>query len=164
MSSWHKFIQRDVPIPEWPYPIRYGEENGVAADVLILGGGIAGCHAAINAARKGIKVVVVEKSMTKRSGAGGSGVDHWQCACTNPCCKVSSEEFTKAAVANFSGYDCGPVRYIQCKESWDALLDCERMGVQIRDVNDELKGADFRDEKTKLMFAYDYENRHTLRV
>ena len=36
------------------------------------------------------------------------------------------------------------------------------MGVQIRDVNDEFKGADFRDEETKLMFAYDYENRHII--
>ena len=38
------------------------------------------------------------------------------------------------------------------------------MGIQIRDVNDEFKGAAFRDEKTKLMFAYDYENRHVIRI
>jgi succinate dehydrogenase/fumarate reductase flavoprotein subunit len=38
------------------------------------------------------------------------------------------------------------------------------MGIQIRDVNDEFKGADFRDEETKLMFAYDYVNRHIIRV
>ena len=37
------------------------------------------------------------------------------------------------------------------------------MGVQIRDVQDEFEGADFRDEETKLMFAYDYKNRHVLR-
>ena len=38
------------------------------------------------------------------------------------------------------------------------------MGVQVRDISDEFKGAEFRDEKTKLMFAYDYENKYTLRV
>ena len=38
------------------------------------------------------------------------------------------------------------------------------MGVQIRDVKDEFKGADFRDEETKLMFAYDYANRHVIRI
>jgi hypothetical protein len=38
------------------------------------------------------------------------------------------------------------------------------MGVRIRDVDDEFKGADFRDEETKLMFAYDYKNRHVIRV
>jgi len=164
MTTWQEYIQRGTPSPEWPYPIRYGEENEITADVLILGGGIAGCHAAINAARRGMKVAIVEKAATKRSGAGGAGVDHWQAACTNPCCKISPEEYTKAVIDNFAGYDCGPLRYIHCKESWDALLDCEQMGVQIRDVNDELKGADFRDEKTKLMFAYDYENRHVIRV
>jgi hypothetical protein len=25
-------------------------------------------------------------------------------------------------------------------------------------------GAEFRDDETKIMFAYDYENRHTIRV
>ena len=38
------------------------------------------------------------------------------------------------------------------------------MGVRIRDVEDEFKGADFRDEETKLMFAYDYKNKHMLRI
>jgi heterodisulfide reductase subunit A-like polyferredoxin len=39
----------------WPYPVNYGKENEVSADVLILGGGIAGCHAAISAAKRGAK-------------------------------------------------------------------------------------------------------------
>jgi succinate dehydrogenase/fumarate reductase flavoprotein subunit len=56
------------------------------------------------------------------------------------------------------------VRYIITKESWDTLQECEQIGIQIRDVHDEFKGADFRDEKTKLMFAYDYKNQHVIRV
>lgn len=164
MTSWLELVQKDAQIPEWPYPIHYGKENKVTADVLILGGGIAGCHAAINAARKGLKVVVAEKGMTKRSGSGGTGVDHWLSACTNPCSKVTPEECANSIIDSAEGYDCGPLRYINCKESWDTLLDCEQMGVQIRDINDEFKGADFRDEETKLMFAYDYENRCDIRV
>jgi succinate dehydrogenase/fumarate reductase flavoprotein subunit len=38
------------------------------------------------------------------------------------------------------------------------------MGGKIRDTGDEFKGAAFRDEKTRLLFAYDYVNRYTLRV
>ena len=38
---------------EWPYPIRWGKEKTVSVDVLILGGGIAGCWAAIAAAKNG---------------------------------------------------------------------------------------------------------------
>jgi len=37
-------------------------------------------------------------------------------------------------------------------------------GMKIRDVDDEFVGADFRDEETKLLFAYDYENPDCIRV
>jgi len=46
-------------------------------DVLIIGGGLAGCMAAISAARAGAQVLVVEKANTKRSGAAGTGNDHF---------------------------------------------------------------------------------------
>ena len=164
MTTWHEYVQKNTSVPEWPYPIRYGEENVIGADVLVLGGGIAGCHAAINARRTGVKVVVVEKGATKWSGNGGAGVDHWLSACTNPCSEVSPEEFTKRVVADSGGYDCGPLRYVNAKEGWDTLLDCERMGVQIRDIHGEFKGADFRDDETKLMFAYDYKSKYDIRV
>ncbi|MCX6012746.1 MAG: hypothetical protein NTV30_04930 [Chloroflexi bacterium] len=36
----------------WRYPILYGEEKEIHTDVLVLGGGIAGCWAAIAAAKK----------------------------------------------------------------------------------------------------------------
>jgi len=58
----------------------------------------------------------------------------------------------------------GHLGYIISKESWDALLDLEQMGMKIRDVDDEFVGAPFRDEETKLLFAYDYDRRDTLRV
>jgi len=58
----------------------------------------------------------------------------------------------------------GHIRYVTARESWDALLDMERMGMKIRDVDDEFVGAEFRDEETKLLFAYDYENRNCIRV
>ena len=164
MTTWHEFVQRTAAVPEWPYPIRYGEESVLSADVLILGGGIAGCHAAINARRKGVKVVVLEKGATKWSGNGGAGVDHWLSACTNPCSAVTPEEFTGRAFTDSGGYDCGPLRYVNAREGWDTLLDCERMGVQIRDIHGEFKNADFRDDKTQLMFAYDYESKYDLRV
>ncbi|MFC2007400.1 FAD-binding protein [Chloroflexota bacterium] len=51
----------------------------VEADVLCVGGGIAGLMAAVSASERGAKVVVAEKSNTLRSGAGGSGNDHFIC-------------------------------------------------------------------------------------
>jgi len=152
----------------WPYEANYGKENVVAADVLILGGGIAGCHAAVHAARRGAKVVVVDKGPVIRSGSGGAGVDHWHAACTNPCSKVTPDEMMEA-VRPFGDYSYGEFGngitcYIQCNESYDALMDVEKMGVKVRDVDDQFAGAEFRDDRTKLMFAYDYENRTCIRV
>jgi len=149
---------------EWPYPIKLNTEKEISSDVLVLGGGIAGCWAAIAAAKKGVKVVLVEKGATIRSGAGGSGCDHWESATTNPCSRVSPEELTLAMVEDHYGYNNGISHYIECREGYDRLLDLEEMGGKIRDTEDEFKGAEFRDENTKFLFAYDYENKYTLRV
>ena len=149
---------------EWAYPLRWDEVKEVSTDVLILGGGIAGCWAAIAAAKKGLKTILVEKGATIRSGAGGSGCDHWESAATNPCSRVTPEELTMAMIKDHNGYNNGISHYIECREGYDRLLDLERMGGKIRDTENEFVGAEFRDEKTQFLFSYDYENRFTLRV
>lgn len=164
MTTWHDFVQSNSRLPEWPYPIRYGQVKEVVADVLVIGGGLAGCRAAISAAQRGATVALADRGNAKRSGAGGAGVDHWHGACTNPCSKVTPEDYTRAVFDSAHGYTSGLVRYISTREGWDTLLEAEQMGVQIRDIENEFKGADFRDEETGLMFAYDYANRHILRI
>lgn len=47
-----------------------------SADVLVVGGGIAGALAAIQAREDGAEVILLERANTHRSGAAGSGVDH----------------------------------------------------------------------------------------
>ena len=148
----------------WPYPIEYEQETRLQADVLVLGGGMAGCFAAIGAARTGAKVVLLEKGATARSGAAGAGCDHWESAATNPCSKVTPEDLTEAMIRAHGGFNNGISHYIECREGYDRLLDLEVMGAKIRDTDDEFAGADFRDEATQLLFAYDYENRFMLRT
>lgn len=149
---------------QWPYANEFGQTEIVESDVVVLGGGLAGCFAAIAAAERGQKVVLVEKGATKRSGSAGTGFDHWESACTNPCSGVTAKEIAEAYVDEQDHYSNGIAHYIECREGYDRLLDLERMGGKIRDTEDEFAGAEFRDEKTKLMFAYDYRNRFTLRV
>ena len=148
---------------QWPYVVHYGQEKEVSTDVLVLGGGIAGCWAAIAAARKGLKVTIVEKGATIRSGAGGSGVDHWLNT-PNPCSKITAEEVVDAELDPVGGYANALSRYIAARESYDTLLEMERMGGKIRDTEDEFKGADFRDEETKFLFAYDHASKLHFRV
>jgi succinate dehydrogenase/fumarate reductase flavoprotein subunit len=145
---------------EWPYPIKYHKEKEIEGDILVLGGGIAGCWAAIAAAKRGVKVILVEKGATIRSGAAGSGCDHWESAATNPCSRVTPEELTLAMVKDHNGYNNGISHYIECREGYERLLDLEQMG----GTEDKFVGAEFRDESTKFLFAYDYENKFNLRV
>jgi succinate dehydrogenase/fumarate reductase flavoprotein subunit len=149
---------------EWPYPIKYYDEKEVKTDILIIGGGIAGCWAAIAAARKGASVALIDKGPIIRSGAGGAGVDHWQFTCDTPCCKLAPEELVEGLIENTGGYTNGIARYINATEGYRTLLELEKMGAKVRDDDDQFKGAPFRDEKTKLLFAYDYENKYTIRV
>lgn len=154
----------DGQLLPWPYPLRYDKVEQHETDILILGGGIAGVWAAIAAARCGMRVTIMEKSVTERSGAGGAGVDHWQWATDSPASRVTPEEFTQALIDNQGGYRNGISTYIQCASSYEALLEMEQMGGKVRDSEDDFLGAEFRDDQTKLLFAYDYHARTVIRV
>ena len=162
--NWHEYVIKNGKIPEWPYEINYGKENIVETDVLVIGGGVAGCRAAIAARQRGASVAVADRGFSKRSGAGGAGVDHWHGAVMNPCSKVTPRMYSEAAMDTTDGYTSGLARYIVGKEGWDTLLETESMGVQIRDEDDEFAGSIYRDDETKLMFAYDNESKHCLRI
>ncbi len=159
MTKWHDFIEQDGRPPTWPYPIRYDQEQEVDTDVLVIGGGIAGCWAAISAARSGLKVALVEKGDTIRSGAGGPGCDHWCNAPANPLSNVDPDEWAEHMAA--LPYSNGIGTQIQCRENWDTLLEMEQMGGKIRDTDNEWVGAQGRDEKTKLMISPRYTKVHS---
>ncbi len=159
MTDWHNYLRTNKTAPEWPYPIRYDQEKEqeIEAGVLVLGGGIAGCWAAISAARKGVKVVIVEKAATIRSGAGGPGCDHWEMPMTSPLSNMDPVMRTQDLIDASGGYTCGIGRLIQCLEGYDALLELEKMGGKIRDSEDKYVGARGRDEKTKFMLSPRYQ-------
>ena len=98
MTRWHDYVKDQGGPPDWPYPIEYGQEQEVETDILVVGGGIAGCWAAISAARNGAKVALVDKADTIRSGQGGPGCDHWCVTPANPHSKVDPDEWAKKLV------------------------------------------------------------------
>ena len=160
MTTWHDYLKKEGQPPSWPYPVRFEEEQEIEADVLVVGGGIAGCWAAISAARTGAKVVLLEKGDTVRSGAGGPGCDHWCNAPANPHSRVDPDEWAEHMAEG--PYNCGIGVQIQCREDWDTLLEMEQMGGKIRDTNDEYVGAEGRYDDTKLMFSPRYGVKHNL--
>jgi adenylylsulfate reductase subunit A len=56
---------------------RFSMMKRIKTEILVIGGGLSGCMAAINAADHGAKVAIMEKSNTERSGAAGTGNDHF---------------------------------------------------------------------------------------
>jgi succinate dehydrogenase/fumarate reductase flavoprotein subunit len=159
MSTWHEYLKEQGHAPDWPYSIYYDKEQEVDTDVLVIGGGIAGCWAAISAARQGLKVALVEKGDTVRSGAGGPGCDHWCNAPANPLSNVDPDEW--AEHMSDRPYCNGIGLQIQCREDWDTLLEMEQIGGKIRDTKDEYIGATGRDNKSKLMISPRYTKVHS---
>jgi len=159
MTRWHDFVREQGDLPDWPYPIHYGQEQEIETDVLVLGGGIGGCWAAISAARSGLSVALVEKGDVQRSGAGGPGCDHWCNAPANPLSNVDPDEWA-VHMADYP-YSNGIGIQIQCREDWDTLQEMEMMGGKIRDTKGEYKGAKGRDEKSKLMISPRYTKTHS---
>jgi len=157
-------MSQDTSYIKWPYPILYEQEDIVSSDVLVLGGGIAGCWAAITAARQGVSVVLVDKGCTIRGGCGGPGCDHWAWSGDNPVCTLSPEQMAHDLMEARSNWTNGITSYINCASGYETLLEMEQMGGKIRDTEDEFKGAAFRDESTKMMYAYDYENCTIMRI
>jgi succinate dehydrogenase/fumarate reductase flavoprotein subunit len=153
MTTFHEFVGKQGHAPEWPYPICYDGERTVDTDVLVIGGGIAGCWAAISAARRGVRVALVEKSATVRSGAGGPGCDHWCDTAANPLSKVNPDEWAERLTSGLGGFGNGIGREIQCRENYDTLLELEKMGGKIRDTEDEFVGVEGRDDKTKFLVS-----------
>jgi succinate dehydrogenase/fumarate reductase flavoprotein subunit len=155
-------VKKEGHAPEWPYPIRYEEEQEINTDILVLGGGIAGCWAAISAARKGVRVAIVEKGATIRSGGGGTGCDHWHEPVTSPISNVDPDERAQELIDEQGGYQPGIANEIQCRESYDTLLEMEKMGGKVRDYDDEYKGAPGRDDKTKFMLSPRFQPRNAV--
>ncbi len=162
MTTWQELVDRDGHPPVWPYPVNYEQEQEIDTDVLVLGGGIAGCWAAIAAARTGVKVALVEKGAVIRSGQGGPGCDHWCNVPANPLSKVDPDEW---AIKMTSGpYSNGIGTQIQCRENYDTIIELENMGAKIRDSEDRYAGAEGRDDKTKFMISPRYNQLHDTNV
>ncbi len=175
MTRWQDILEKYGKPTPWPYPIRYDQQQEIETDVLIIGGGIAGCWAAISAARTGVKVALVEKADTVRSGQGGPGCDHWCVTPANPHSKVNPDDWAKRLVehpvhAGQPPTSADPVYYsngigtqIQCREDWDTLLEMEQMGGKIRDTEDEYLGAEGRYDD-KIMFSPRMSPNHATEV
>ena len=115
----------------------------VDSDVLIIGGGLAGCMAAIKASEYGATVTLVEKANTLASGCAGTGVDHMWGYIPPVHEKMGYtiedliESHTKAIAHGFIDRE---LLHLIARESYNRMLDLERFGLNFRYKDSKLPG------------------------
>lgn len=109
-------------------------------DVLVIGGGIAGCMAAIRARELGADVTLLEKGNTRRSGSAATGIDHcWSYIphIHGPECSV--EDIVEDHARNADGFIFKDLVYTIASNSYQRILDLERFGVPMRDEKGDFR-------------------------
>ncbi len=107
----------------------------VETDVLVIGGGLAGCMAAIKAAESGVKVTIAEKANTLSSGCAGTGIDHvWG---YYPAVHERMGWTIQDLIEDHSqiiarGLIDRELLYLVASQSYDRVLDLEKFGVNFR--------------------------------
>jgi hypothetical protein len=103
----------------------------IETDVLIMGGGLAGCPAACKAAEHGLSVALVEKSKIERSGQAGAGLDEIG---MYPRDGVTALDL----LGNISKRSTDPnTRYKVLDNMLWALEELEKLGVNMRYIDGE---------------------------
>jgi len=115
------------------------ERKTLEADVLVIGGGLAGCFAAIRASEMGASVIVAEKADTRRSGCASTGVDHcWTYVPEIHGPDFSVEDLVKDHTEYAEGFVDQEIATYIASHSFERLLDLERYGIPIRNDEGEL--------------------------
>ena len=115
----------------------------IETDVLVIGGGLAGCMAAIKAVEHGVKVVIAEKANTENSGCAGTGIDHsW--AYVPPVHEPLGYTFDDLMQDHIQGSSGGLVRKdllrLVAGNNYSRMLDIEKFGVKMRYADSPLPG------------------------
>lgn len=104
----------------------------IESDVLVIGGGLAGCMAAIRAREHGLDTVVIEKAAINRSGECGRGIDHYVIA--HPLINgIDPEEYGRWRATGLGGLASTELSVITTTEACKPLARVEDMGVKIRE-------------------------------
>jgi len=99
-------------------------------DVLIIGGGLAGCMAALHAHREGAQVLVVEKAHVRRSGGAGTGNDHFGGIIIPGLSKWGAEDLVRDHTELAFGFVNQDLIYAMASEGFDRVKDLEKIGIE----------------------------------
>ena len=136
----------------------------IEADVLVVGGGLAGCMAAIKAAEHGITVVLADKANTENSGCAGTGIDHsWAYIppVHGPLGYTIDDMMQDHIQAVCSGMVDQDLLYMAVSQNYDRMLDLEKFGINIR-YDDSILPGKFRvvTQFHSVATSFNFDGRH----
>lgn len=133
------------------------------ADVLIIGGGIAGLMAAIRAADKGAAVLIAEKAHVLRSGSGATGNDHFLCYIPELHGDIS---VTLKEVANSQTALCGEGRMIRyhMEHAFDVAQEWHTWGINMKPTGTWHCSGHAFPGRPKIWLKYSGHNQKTILV
>ncbi|MDG6995679.1 MAG: FAD-dependent oxidoreductase [Nitrososphaerota archaeon] len=131
----------------------------IQSDVLIVGGGIAGCFAAIRAKELGAEVTVVDKADTRSSGGAWGGVDDVLAYVPeiHVPLGVSIERMVDEQIAGVDGFASRRLQTVIATNSAARLEDFERFGVRVRDENGKIRPVKKEEKKAPFWIAIEGE-------
>jgi len=106
------------------------ERVRLETDVLVIGGGMAGCMAALSARRSGLNVLVSDKANTKRSGGGGTGNDHFGGLIIPGQSNWTAEDLVHDHTDMSSGFLNQDLVYVLASQGIDRVKYLESIGVE----------------------------------
>jgi adenylylsulfate reductase subunit A len=108
------------------------QEHLFEADLLIVGGGVAGLNAALSAAEKGVSVIVMDKAVIERSGHIAGGIDHFAAFLNTGPDWDTREAYLAYTVANSWGVTRPDVvDRVYCNNLERAIARFEEVGVPL---------------------------------
>jgi succinate dehydrogenase/fumarate reductase flavoprotein subunit len=103
----------------------------IKSDLLVIGGGIAGCFAAIRADEMGSSVVLLDKATIRRGGSVGPGMDQVFVGIHPE--TITLEEAREHAHASRKELSDPNVTLVLYEEAYDRTVDLEKFGVPVRE-------------------------------
>ncbi|MBV4425007.1 adenylyl-sulfate reductase subunit alpha [Clostridium tyrobutyricum] len=140
----------------------------LSADILVIGGGTAGCFAALRAAKHGdIKIIIAEKANIKRSGCLAAGINALNAYINEG---ETPESFLDYVKREFNGVIREDLVYTAAKKLNSVTEEIEKMGLPIlKDTNGKYvkrgkRSIKINGENIKPIIASAVEKRENIEV
>ena len=104
------------------------DERRYSCDILVIGGGTAGCFAAVTARRQGMDVLVVDKATAGQAGASIMASGFW--AVFNEDWGMDYDQTLSWISGNSSNLNRRDWTEAFLKDSWGTYLDLKEWGVK----------------------------------